>query len=546
MSNRQHFIVALVVFAGGFLTSAPSAVAKDYFLTIGGGYDVTGNQLSLERNVLFQQSVLASQRPDKPPYEVWFADGSDPHPDVQCRDPKFEENCPLARRILAEVLGDADSMDLVYRNNEVPGLQGAAELKRVKQSFADLASDVKSGDRVIIYVAGHGGRAKKPERGRRDGRGKLNPYNTSFYFWNIEPVTASDFSGWLDRFPRDAQVVLVMVQCFAGGFSHTIFEHADSNAGLSPNARCGFFAQLHDRGAAGCTPDANDADYEEYSSYFWGALAGQSRVGKAVDTADYDKNGQVSFAEAHAYAIIESDTIDVPVRTSGALLRKYSQVGKPEKKTDAADEASDEAKADDTEYAEMKGPLSTLVASSRPDQRAILEQLPVKLGLSTEPTVEDIKQKLKQVEGDIGAASSKLSSATLTRKNALKSVRKEIYHIWPELRAQYAPLAIELASDRADEFVSRVQKLPDYDALHDAKKKEDVLAKASLHLEREKARCERLLQACEYAVLAANLPRTTKPEIVERYDQLLDMEEGTLADSSNANPQAQSTASAEK
>ena len=120
-----------------------------------------------------------------------------------------------------------------------------------------------------------------------------------------------------------------MVQCYAGGFAHTIFDKADANAGLSTSDRCGFFAQVHDRGAAGCTPDANDADYEEYSSYFWVALAGKSRVGKAVDTADYDKNGQVSFAEAHAYAMIESDTIDVPVRTSGVLLRQYSELGKP-------------------------------------------------------------------------------------------------------------------------------------------------------------------------------------------------------------------------
>lgn len=542
MSNRLFVIVA--IFPISIAVDAANAVAKDYFLTIGGGYDVTGNQLSLERNILFQQSVLASERRDKPPYEVWFADGNDPHPDVQCRDPKFEETCPLARRILAEVLGDADSMDLVYRNNEVPGLKGSADLKSVKQRFTDLASDVKSGDRVIIYVAGHGGRAKRPERGRREGRAKPNAYNTTFYFWNTEPVTASDFTGWLDRFPRDAQVVLVMVQCYAGGFAHTIFEHADANAGLSPNARCGFFAQLHDRGAAGCTPDANDADYEEYSSYFWGALAGKSRVGKAVGTVDYDKNGQVSFAEAHAYAIIESDTIDVPVRTSGALLRQYSQVGTPNTKTESADEARDNSKADDADYAEMKGPLSKLAATCRPDARAILEQLPVKLGLGTTPTVDHVKQKLKQVEDKIDTADSKLSAATRARRSALKSLREEIYAIWPELRAEYAPLAIELASDRADEFVSRVQNLPDYESLREAKKKEDELVKASLQLEREKARCERLVQACEYAVLAANLPRIAKPEIVKRYEQLLAMEEGTLADSSNANPPAQSAISA--
>ncbi len=280
MSHRLLSIVMWAAFVWGSSNPAARALAKDYFLTIGGGYDVTANQLSLERNVMFQQSVLASKRPDRPSYDVWFADGNDSHPDVQCRDPKFEETCPLARRLLVELLGDADSADLVYRNSEIPNLKGPADLKQVKQRFADLASQVKAGDRVIIYVAGHGGKARRAGRGRREGQPKPNPYNTTFYFWNTEQVTASDFTGWLDHFPADAQVVLVMVQCYAGGFAHTIFEQADANKGLSSHARCGFFAQQHDRAAAGCTPDAGEADYEEYSSYFWARWPANRAAGK--------------------------------------------------------------------------------------------------------------------------------------------------------------------------------------------------------------------------------------------------------------------------
>jgi hypothetical protein len=530
MSTRMSRFAVCFLSLPFLFAIATQADAKDYFLTIGGGYAPSGNQISLEKNVLFQQSVLASKRPDKPTYEVWFADGSDPHPDVQCRDPKFEENCPAARRILAEVFGDANSADLFYRNNEVPGVKGASNLKQVKQRFTDLARDVKSGDRVVIYVAGHGGRAKRAGRGRRPESGKTNEFNTSFYFWNTEPVTAAEFTSWLDRFPRDAEVVLVMVQCYAGGFAHTIFDKADASAGLSASDRCGFFAQVHDRGAAGCTPDANDADYEEYSSYFWGALAGKSRVGKSVDSADYDKNGQLSFAEAHAYAIIESNTIDVPVRTSSALLRQYSDLRKPSKKADAVDDS----KSTDGEFAEMKGPISNLAAACRPDERAILEQLPVKLGLSSGATVDDVKKKLRQVEDELDDADADLRTATRARSNALKAVKNELYKTWPELRATYAPLAIDLVTDRADEFVAHVQKLSDYQALHDAEKKEDELSHAALKVEREKARCERLLQACEYAVLAANLPRIAKPEIVKRYARLIAMEEGTLSDASTA------------
>jgi hypothetical protein len=515
--------------SASLLVFGTSAFAKDYFLTIGGGYETSANQLSLERNVIFQQSVLTAERPDRPSYDVWFADGKDPHPDLQCRDPKFEDNCPLARRLLAELLGDADSADLVYRNNEVPNLTGPADLKQVKQHFTDLATEVKAGDRVIIYVAAHGGKARR--RGRRDNQSKPNPYNTTVYFWNNEQLTASDFAGWLDRFPKDAQVVLVMVQCYAGGFAHTIFDHADSTAGLSDHARCGFFAQLYDRSAAGCTPDANEADFEEYSGCFWGALAGKSRDGKVIADADFDKNGQISFAEAHSYAVIQSDTIDVPVRTSEALLKQYSKLGdtttaKGSAKKDGA------AKSDEPNLVALSGSLETLADGCRPDQRAVIEQLTAKLEMKTTATVEDVQQKLRQAEDKLDSANSKSNTATRTRRSALKAVQNEIYENWPELQTEWAPLAVDLATDRADEFVSRVQKLPDYATLGYAKKREAELIKASMQLERDKARVERLLRACETAALAANLAKVAKPEIVERYEALLRMEEGGLADPS--------------
>ena len=105
---------------------------------------------------------------------------------------------------------------------------------------------------------------------------------------------------------------------------------------------------------------------------------------------------------------------------------------------------------------------------------------------------------------------------------------------WPELRATYAPLAFELAGDRGRNLCERVQAMPNFSSWRDAKSKEKEVAKAVLHAERESARLERLLRTCEDAVLAENLSRVASPEIVKRYQQLLSMEEGTLADSSNA------------
>ena len=85
------------------------------------------------------------------------------------------------------------------------------------------------------------------------------------------------------------------------------------------------------------------------------------------------------------------------------------------------------------------------------------------------------------------------------------------------------------AAHFAYEFVRFVQKVPDYATLRYSKKREEDLGQASLQLEREKARCERLMGTCEEVVLAKNLPFVATPEIAARYDKLLAMEEGSLS-----------------
>ena len=336
MSNRLFVRCVAVVSLAVCRTT--SAVAKDYFLTIGGGYDVTGNQLSLEKNILFQQSVLAAQRPDKPPYEVWFADGNDPHPDVQCRDPEVRRDLPRSR---GESWPRCSAMPTRWTSciatMKCPSLKGPADLKARRSSgFAELASEVKSGDRVIIYVAGHGGRAKRPER-RRAAKSAPNRIRTTrcFYFWNTEPVTASEFTGWLDRFPRDARSRARDGAVLRGRFCAHDFRPGRRERGTcrpmrgaDSSPRCTIAAPPAARPMRTRPTTKNTA---ATSGARWPASRASAR---RSTSADYDKNGQVSFAEAHAYAMIESDTIDVPVRTSGALLRQYSQIGKPAKKSD--------------------------------------------------------------------------------------------------------------------------------------------------------------------------------------------------------------------
>ena len=52
--------------------------------------------------------------------------------------------------------------------------------------------------------------------------------------------------------------------CFSGGFADVIYEGCDPGKGLAKANRCGFFATVSDRVAAGCTSDVDEENYREY------------------------------------------------------------------------------------------------------------------------------------------------------------------------------------------------------------------------------------------------------------------------------------------
>ncbi|MEM9187059.1 MAG: hypothetical protein AAGB00_11240 [Planctomycetota bacterium] len=571
------------------LAAAPPATAEDYFLTIGGGYNPTGNQVSLERNVLFQRQVLAEVRPDAGTPETYFAAGDSGAPDLQYRDPAFETTCPRARRLMALLFGRPGEVDLCYRPHQIDRLAGPADASLLKRRFKKLAREVNAGDRLFLYFTGHGGEASDPseygydedyeyedyEYAEEDA--PYNEHNTVMYLWEEEEITAGDFSELLDELPAGVPVVMVMVQCFSGGFAHTIFHQADAELGLSPRPRCGFFSQRHDRYAAGCTPDINEADYQEYSSFFWAAIAGRTRGGEPIGDdglgADYDADGAVSLAEAHAYAVIESDTIDIPIRTTGALLREYSTLAESAgdgdedeadderskspigalfgilgKKRDAKGESGDGGAGEPPAFMRLSGPLDGLLKQARPDQAAIVRTLVEQLRLGDGATVETVRGKQKQLTRQAKKATGKYALARRSFRRARRKLREKLAEQWPELETPYAPLAAELCSERADEFVAAVDALPGIEAFRRARERYQKASDADSAAEHRQAKAERLLRTCENIVLAANLPLVAPQAIVDRYEALLELEEATLTPARTKSeptgpPTAQSTAS---
>lgn len=497
------------------LVAASNARAEDYFLTVAGGYSPTGNQVSLERNVEFFRRVLAQMRPDRPTHDVYFADGSDPHRDLQFRDEAFD--CPPARRIVLELFGKVDHVDIAYRNHHLDDVRGATSPDAVEKWLDELAGRVQPGDRVFVYATAHGGASDDQKR----------PYNTKLYTWQRRTFTSEQFSNWLDKFPEDVPVVLVMVQCYAGGFSHTIFNEGNSEKGLAPHLRCGFFSQVHDRVAAGCTPDVNEADYQEYSSFFWAALTGQTRLGQPIRLVDFDGDGLTSFAEAHAYAVIESHTVDIPLRTSDALLQQYSRLASGEGENSVPAEG-EPRRLPAVDLIDVSGPLSALLIHADPIDRQIAQHLAAKLNIDLAGDASQLEGALQRARRDLQDAERTRSRIARNHRRAQQRVVAQVKREWPELESDHSPKLAALMSEEAEEFVAKVTAMSSYKTMKERAEELGAASSKMFECQKHDALVRRIQQIFRRIALAQNLPKTASPDLVLRYQELLELESSTL------------------
>src|SRR5690606_27017127 len=124
-----------------------------------------------------------------------------------------------------------------------------------------------------------------------------------------------------------------------------------------------------------------------------------------------DGDGKVSFAEAHAYAVITSKTIDIPIRTSDAFLRKYSHLGKQSASGEDGETPSlfglfgGKKESDkEEELGEMSSSIAKLAELARPDRRAILEQLAEELEIDKSATAASLKLAITTTEAEMNLA----------------------------------------------------------------------------------------------------------------------------------------------
>ncbi len=488
------------------MASASSTVwAADYFLTLGGGYNQAGNQASLEENVLFFQKLLIEKLPSPVQHTVFFADGFDPDDDLQVlADEAIAKKLP-ATDLLSKLHRRRGISQVAYRNHRVQNIAGSLNPELIHQKLTTLSKMLRAGDRLIIYVTAHGSAGPRGDA-----------FNTTIDCWNESKISAREFTQWLDELPTESTVMLVMAQCYCGGFSHTLFDDLKVENGLAKPLRVGFFAQQHDLAAAGCRPDIEHD--QEFSSYFWGAFAGKSRNGVSITGCDLNRDGEISFAEAYAYAVVASETIDVPLKSSDTLLKTYSRLDvSSQDRTDTDEQTEDKSiQAEPVNPSALflfTGTLQRFVDHADPISGATVAKLSEVLGFGLDTDLAVITKEYEENgRRPFMRGRDRGPGGGGRRGSGRRQLLAEIGEKWPELAESDDWMKSDLLRrDHQETLLKEIQELPAWTTYHDRAVQIEKDTEEANQREMRAVKCRRLLLTLESIALAQNLSHFATP-----------------------------------
>ena len=318
-------------------TPADHEPSTTFLVTAGGGAP-SYNEIALEKNVRYFQRTLAHMGWNPDMATILFANGTDDQQTVRYVDFLRRER---------------------FKAPDIENLTGAATQANAQewlQTYPQTAEG-SSNCPAFFYFTGHG------------ALNSNNPDDNSLILWGEDLLSVQELAAILDQWPSDVPFVTMMAQCYSGSFANLIYEGGDPSRPVALQTRCGFFATVKTRPSVGCTPLVNEADYRDYSSSFFAGLSGRDRTGDAVPSADYNADGQVSFAEAHAFAKVDGETSDWPVSTVEVWLQEQTS---------------------DAQVKSILGtPMQIWLDQARPEQQYVITELATKLNYNLQDSLVD-------------------------------------------------------------------------------------------------------------------------------------------------------------
>jgi hypothetical protein len=415
------------------LAQAPTKLPLNTVI-VSGGPSPDYNQYAIESNARYVEKLTVGTTTKR----VLFADGRKTSKTIVTEQSGPDQQAQTLFAWLFETT--PPSSKTIYRPSTLNQINGSATKKVVLQNVAWLAGQAKNGQKSLLYFTGHGSAGQKRRLSLAGLRWEEDYDNTTYALWGDDEVSVKELAVPLKNWPAKTPLVLVMVQCHSGGFANLMFEGGDPKKPLLNRDFAGFFAATGDRNSSGCTPEVNEADYQDFTTHFFSALSGITRDGRRVAGADYDRNGGVSMLEAMAWTSLRDRSIDVPVCTSDTYLRTIFRQSR------------------DMSWSKM--PYSTLLKAAAPWQKATLQGLSKELGLKGETRIAAAMKIQEQAEmgmedeDDSEASPSIDTDATYELYYKLK---RDLQRRFPGLKAKSGSARFERAKVPAVKYIAAHQ-----------------------------------------------------------------------------------------
>jgi hypothetical protein len=421
---------------------------------VGGGYSPESNQVSLETQTEGLSRALGAARP-----LVLFGSEDPEERVVQVLAPAAD---PVGD-LLAMVFDEEANTEVDYRASTL-ARNGPATRNAV---LAALDRSATSAEGAVLFGLGHG---SKPDADK--------PATISLW-GEDEQLGADALARHLDKTPRRGPLALVLGHCHSGGFVDVLYEGGKSGGEPARPARCVLAAIPPDREAAGCTADLQDPSARSYMALMAAAF---ERGGEA----DFDGDGRVSLAEAHAFARLHDATIDVPVSSSESFLRAALGERAPRLR-------------------DIK--VGEVLTSARPEERAVLVGLRPPSAKSPTARLDAADKELEALHKRVDALDNAISALDGKADKLRRALRERAYARWPELGNPYHRETRRLLSGDARELVGFLRARAELKDLESIQQKLNEQNASLLALQRQAARLERWIRAAEAVAFEAALRR---------------------------------------
>jgi len=432
-----------------------AATARENVWIIGGGPNPGDSQAQIEFNVNWVIASLQALVPNAVMH-VFYANGTAPNVAVtEWRQP-VDGHTPL--QPLARVFGERFANGLSFRQKHVPGIEGSTRAGVLIPALRHGLASLQSGDRALIIYNGHG------------LADFADPAGNTFRLWRDTRFTARQFGSVLDAVDPDVPVRFVLTQCYAGGFERAIHPQARDVLTLAKGRRCGFFAVAKDKEAEGCSPSVNVGDYRDYTTYFFAALTGHTRLGKPITgQPDLNHDGVVTPYEAHLYALAEAQNADIPQSTSELFLDRWQPWYL---------RWLDTARLPDNVYGRLARSLAHSSGLPETGHHMLLELDARRQQLHAQIT--DLKQTSAELQGNM--------------KTLQKEIRNDLGYRWPQILHPYTAAYERLLASDLQEVERFIQQHPHYRQLVNDQDRIDKIRLDILKLNRQLTQFDKILR----------------------------------------------------